>query len=96
MMVMDSRDSTNKTCICACGGVMLYKVGTITRTIRNTEIRIHKVPHFDCTSCGELEFDLDTKIPTLTVYAYQAEISEAVWSEDLLEDMKQGNPWLPR
>jgi len=67
------------TVTCMCGGVMVRKVDTITRVIRGKEIRIHNAPYYECLACGEIEFDLNDRISSITVEAYRDGKTDVVW-----------------
>lgn len=70
MTVMDK--SRNKTCTCDCGGVMVHKIGTISRVILGRQIRIHNAPFYQCLTCDEIVFDLSASISSILAAAYKA------------------------
>lgn len=78
-MNMAAVERTKHSNPCVCGGEMTFKVATITRVIRGEEIRIHKVPHYECSSCGELVFDISTKIASIAVDAYKRGIRDVFY-----------------
>lgn len=71
-----------KTITCMCGGTMDRKIGTITKIIRNEEIRIHHAPFYECRVCGEIEFELSARISSIAVDAYKNGIRDVVWNQD--------------
>lgn len=65
-------------CICGCGS-MVEKVGTITKNIRGKQISIHNVPFYECPSCGEREFDINTRLSSLFAEAYRTGAEDVLY-----------------
>lgn len=81
MNMMIGKSKKSSQCTCGCGSTMLFKKGTLTRTVRSREIRIHKAPYYECVGCGEIEYDLSDNITTVFVKAYCDGVSEVDYDE---------------
>ncbi|WP_083516126.1 YgiT-type zinc finger protein [Alicyclobacillus sendaiensis] len=62
--------------ICMCGKIMDCTKGTVTRVIKGQPIRILNAPYYQCPQCGEIEFDLSSRISSIAVDAYRRNLSE--------------------
>lgn len=74
--------SNNRTHACQCGGRMTHQHGTVVRVIRGKEIRIHQAPFYQCSKCGEIEFDLSSRISSIAVKAYRDGTTDIIYSKD--------------
>jgi YgiT-type zinc finger domain-containing protein len=75
-----SNQPENKTHACQCGGHMVFKTGTVVRVIRGKEIRIHHAPYYHCSSCDEIEYDLNSNISSIAVEAYKKDLQDVIYS----------------
>lgn len=61
---------------CQCGGKAIYSVGTVRQKIGQRIILVHNVPHYSCSSCGSIGYDVDIKLSPVLKYAYKNNLSE--------------------
>ncbi|QNG60338.1 YgiT-type zinc finger protein [Bacillus sp. PAMC26568] len=43
---------------CTCGGKANIVVGTVVHRVNGKEISIHNIPHYQCSDCGNIEYDI--------------------------------------
>lgn len=63
--------------MCICGKQEEFRIGTIKRR----GVIVYNVPHFYCSDCNEISYDLNTKISSCVAYAYKNNITEIDWEE---------------
>lgn len=66
---------------CKCGNHAELRVGTVTHDVGTTQILIHHIPHYYCSFCGRISYDINMKITPYLRIAYQRGISEFDWEQ---------------
>ncbi|MFP3391781.1 YgiT-type zinc finger protein [Brevibacillus sp. SIMBA_040] len=75
--VMVDRERIERECIC--GKTMIQKIGTVDHHIDNLKIELHNVPHYYCSQCERVAYDIDTDIMPLLKVAYKLRLKEVDW-----------------
>ena len=69
---------------CICGNDAPFVVGTVTHYVRGKEILVHGTPHFKCSYCGTLWYDLNEMLPISNIkYALENNLTEINYSGEL-------------
>jgi YgiT-type zinc finger domain-containing protein len=62
---------------CICGNNKKLVVGTVKHNVNGQSINIHNIPHYECTSCGKIEYNIrEVKVTPLLKYAIKSGLSE--------------------
>lgn len=71
---------------CICGKEGTFKIGTVTHHPKDTEIKIHNIPHEYCNFCGAIWYDILKVKPSKYIkYAYENGLSEIDYNTNLNE-----------
>lgn len=57
------------------------KIGTTEHFIFNRKIIVKNAPHFQCSNCKEITFDIKTDMFEVLKYAYQNNLNEVDFDE---------------
>lgn len=76
------------THVCMCGGEMVHKTGTVVVRVMGREIRIREAPYFECTRCGEIEYELSSNISSIAADAYRKNLTDVIWSDSIAKSGK--------
>lgn len=76
----DSRTIKNSI-NCRCGKTKVFQVATAEHFVLERKILLHHVPHWYCSSCKEVTYDIDTDIIPLLKVAYRLKLKEIDWQD---------------
>lgn len=65
---------------CECGGKAEFTLGTIRQKIGDRTILVHNVPHYRCSACGSIAYDIDIRLSPLLKHAYLNGLFEVDYS----------------
>ncbi|MFP3391790.1 YgiT-type zinc finger domain-containing protein [Brevibacillus sp. SIMBA_040] len=66
---------------CICGSIARYKTGTVAHYIGANRILLHNDPHYYCSFCKQITYDINLKITPLLKFAYSNGLKEIDWNQ---------------
>jgi hypothetical protein len=79
MLLVERRHTQTVETPCRCGYSAHLQVGTVEHYVGNTQILIHNIPHYYCSFCKRISYDINLKVTPILKDAYKRGINEIDW-----------------